>query len=542
MSRVAVLGGGISGLSAAYYLARLSPPTTKIVLIEAKDRLGGWIKSNKLNTTTNDSSVLFESGPRTLRPKGPSGTLLLEMIQHLNLNDERLVTIPADHPSAQNRYIYYDGKINTLPNKLSTLLFNKPPICKSVLLAGALEPLRSSRFDKQGLPKDGQLDESIYSFMERRFNKHTAINLMGALTHGVYAGDIKTLSLQSTFRMLYEAERNYGSVVVGMMKGAANTATMRERGMAVRAKDSDPDWYNSMEKMSIIGFKDGLETLPRHIYEYLKNCDNVEFVINDPVQSITTVENNNEAKIKTNKSEYYADHVISTLPSFTLDKLIPNTLPHLSYNPAADVAVVNFAYEPDVKLGYDGFGFLTPHRDTSQKIPVPGTLGVIFDSNVIPEEQQKRTKVTAMLGGSDWKDIFGNTPIDALDPNQALEATRQVMKQFLNIEEEPTHSLVNLQKQCIPHYLVGHQERIYQLHHATAKKFGHLLSLTGASYMGVSVPDCIKNSRMLVEELLVSGSLGSREKIVTGLANNITRDIKDSIQLSKGNTNVILKA
>lgn len=225
-----------------------------------------------------------------------------------------------------------------------------------------------------------------------------------------------------------------------------------------------------------------------------------------------------------------------------MDKLIPNTLPHLSFNPAADVAVVNFAYAPDVKLEYDGFGFLTPHRDTTQKIPVPGTLGVIFDSNVIPEEEQKRTKVTAMLGGSDWKDIFGNTPIDALDPEQALEAARQVMKEFLNIRDESTHSLVSLQKQCIPHYLVGHQERIYQLHHATAKKFGHLLSLTGASYMGVSVPDCIKNSRMLVEELLVSGSLGSREKVVTGLANNITRDIKDSIQLSKGNTNVILKA
>lgn len=216
----------------------------------------------------------------------------------MNLNDERLVTIPADHPSAQNRYIYYDGKINTLPNKLSSLIFNKPPICKSVLLAGALEPLRSNRFDKQGLPKDSQLDESIYSFMKRRFNEHTAINLMGALTHGIYAGDIKTLSLQSTFRMLYEAERNYGSVVVGMMKGAANTATMRERGMAVRAKDSDPEWYNNMEKMSIIGFKDGLETLPQHIYEYLKTCDNVEFVINDPVQSITTVENNNEVKVK----------------------------------------------------------------------------------------------------------------------------------------------------------------------------------------------------------------------------------------------------
>lgn len=227
-----------------------------------------------------------------------------------------------------------------------------------------------------------------------------------------------------------------------------------------------------------------------------------------------------------------------------MDKLItPNTLPHLTYNPSADVAVVNFAYAPEVKLGYDGFGFLTPHRDTAYPVPVPGTLGVIFDSNVMPKQDGiERTKVTAMLGGSDWKDIFGKQTIDDLDPKEAKEATHQVMKEFLNIQEEPTHSMVSLQKQCIPHYLVGHEDRIRQLHHATAKKFGHLLSLTGASYMGVSVPDCIKNSRMLVEELLVSGSLGSREKVVTGLGNTIARDVKDSIRLSKGNTNVILKA
>jgi oxygen-dependent protoporphyrinogen oxidase len=93
MSSIAVLGGGISGLSAAYYLARLAPTTTKIVLIEGKERVGGWIQSrrvapgkydNKTNLPelSNDekNSILFEAGPRSLRPAGVNGTILLEMV------------------------------------------------------------------------------------------------------------------------------------------------------------------------------------------------------------------------------------------------------------------------------------------------------------------------------------------------------------------------------------------------------------------------------------------------------------------------------
>jgi oxygen-dependent protoporphyrinogen oxidase len=217
----------------------------------------------------------------------------------LNLKNERLLSVSKQDPSAKNRYIYYDGKINTLPSGLESFLLKRPPVFKSVILAGMLEPFRSSRFDKNGVPKDGIEDESMYSFMKRRFNEHTAINLMGSLAHGIYAGDVKQLSIKSTMRMLYEAEKNYGSVIVGMMKGASNTASMRERGMAVRARDKDPEWFGSMEKMSVIGFKDGMEVLPERLYDYLKQCPNVEIITNNPIESIQLVNNRKESKVKT---------------------------------------------------------------------------------------------------------------------------------------------------------------------------------------------------------------------------------------------------
>lgn len=89
MSSVAILGGGISGLSSAYYLARMAPATTKIILIEGKERVGGWIQSRRVApdqsreqaSTTAESSVLFEAGPRSLRPNGATGAILLEMVK-----------------------------------------------------------------------------------------------------------------------------------------------------------------------------------------------------------------------------------------------------------------------------------------------------------------------------------------------------------------------------------------------------------------------------------------------------------------------------
>jgi oxygen-dependent protoporphyrinogen oxidase len=214
------------------------------------------------------------------------------------LNDENLLSVPKTDPSAQHRYIYYDGKINTLPSSLGSMILKKPPVFKSVILAGALEPFKSSRFDKHSVPKDGIEDESMYDFMKRRFNEHTAINLMGAMAHGVYAGDVKQLSIRSTFRMLYEAEKNYGSVLMGMMRGAANTATMRERGMAVRSRKDDPEWFGRIENMSVIGFKDGMETLPERLRAFLEGCPNVEIVTNDPVESIKPMENGKESKVR----------------------------------------------------------------------------------------------------------------------------------------------------------------------------------------------------------------------------------------------------
>lgn len=193
-------------------------------------------------------------------------------------------------------------------------------------------------------------------------------------------------------------------------------------------------------------------------------------------------------------------------------------LPHLTFNPSVDVAVINFAYD-NVNLDYNGFGFLTPHPDSSYKLPVPGTLGVVFDSNAMrgQEKDEKLTKLTVMMGGHMWNQAFGGASVDQVDPEEVAKNAREALRVYLGINEAPKYSVTHILPQCIPQYLVGHESRLGELDQSMKNEYGHLLSVTGASYLGVSVPDCVKNSRLLVQNLLDKGALGSREEVFTGL-------------------------
>ena len=211
-------------------------------------------------------------------------------IRELGLTED-LLAVPKCDPSAKNRYIYYDGSINKLPNSLSSLLFHKPPVLKSVIPSVLREPfVRSARTGKE------DDDETLYSLVSRRFNEHVALNLVGSITHGIYAGDVKNLSARSVLKVLFENERVYGSIVKGLIKGGVNMETFRERGIAARAKKEDPDWFGKMEAMSVIGFKNGTEMLTEQLKDWLEQCENVSIVTGEPVTKLEV--QGSESKVK----------------------------------------------------------------------------------------------------------------------------------------------------------------------------------------------------------------------------------------------------
>lgn len=180
--KILILGGGISGLSAAWYL-RKKYPEAQISLLEKRARLGGVIETKK--------DFLFESGPRIFPyEKSPC---LLKLIEELGLKDEMIFSKKA----SGRRLILHKNKLRSIPS-----LF---PIIVPALIR------------EYFLPSKIKEDESIYDFAKRRFGIKMAEIFFDPLALGIYAGDIHKLSLRSCFPFLYELEKKYGSILKGML-------------------------------------------------------------------------------------------------------------------------------------------------------------------------------------------------------------------------------------------------------------------------------------------------------------------------------------
>ncbi len=259
--KVLILGGGITGLSAAWYLSRRNPQA-QITLLEKENRLGGWIR------TTRENGFLFEKGPRTF-PLGRSPHLL-SLIQDLNLP---IITSPP-----QTRYLLHKGKLRSLGS----------------FIPGLIPSLIRSLFTSRTLPHD----ESIYDYASRRYGPKVAETLFDPLTLGIYAGDIRKLSMQRCFPSLY-----YKSKTKNKTKG-------------------------------LFTIPSGMETLITALQKTLP----IEIHLNCPIESIQ------ENQVLASGTLWQADHILNALP------------PQL---PTKSLWAVNLAYSTPV-LPKKGYGYLVP--------------------------------------------------------------------------------------------------------------------------------------------------------------------------------------
>ncbi|CAG8525318.1 702_t:CDS:2 [Paraglomus brasilianum] len=489
---ITILGGGISGLSTAWYLSRSLPKSCKITIIEASNRLGGWIQSRR----HGEQGILFEYGPRTLRPGGLGGLAVLELIKSLNLIPS-LITIPKTHPAALNRYIYYPDRLNKLPHSLLSLA----PSLSRAFIRKAIPGILREPFVKPANTDD----ESITAFIARRFNSHIADNIMSAVIHGIYAGDANQLSVRSVFPSLYYYEHYYGSVLKGLMRGLKEVEDKKE--LERELGECVGDLINDMSKISIFSFKDGIQMIVDALERELRKKENVAIKMGEKVVKLEI--ENEKAKVYTESSVFPSSHIISTLSSHILSRILTPTLPYLSQTPSVTVAVVNLAYSNPSLLPVTGFGYLIPASIPNN---IYSALGVVFDSDAVPSQDKVNiTKLTVMLGGHYY---YGMNSIPNED--ELLSHARWVVSNHLGIREEPMLWNVTIQRECISQYQVGHLDRMRELHHSIRNMCGGRLSVAGASYLGVSVNDIVLNSRMLAGRV-VEWIERRRKLNVTGL-------------------------
>lgn len=464
-----ILGGGIGGLSAAYYLRNKFPRDT-IKLYESSNHIGGWIKSRKLPNGT-----IFEQGPRTLRPKGEAGHNTLQLIDEIGLADQ-IKPIYSTHPAAKNRMIFANGKLHILPSSLQDIFVKHSPFSKP-LIYYILKDLTAKRKDIR------DNDESIYSFVERRFGNDIARYAISPMICGICAGNAKEISVKFLMKSIFEKEQKYGGVIKGVLYDLIKNGATKIKNFPTTLVDQAVN-----EKWSIYSFNDGIEILPKKLKEIL-NEDKIELLTNHTCDKI---EFSNNAVITINGEQNKCEHIISSLPAQNLAKLLDEQHPDLSKYlldiPCVDVAVVNLQYKDNLNP-YDAFGFLVP---PSENLPI---LGVIFDSCCFPNENGG-TVFTVMMGGHWFNKLFGENPKDELILNTATEQIKNIMK----INQPPDNYKISILRNCIPQYIVGHNDSVSKIeNYIQQKKLP--LSICGSSYYGVGVNDVILSAKNCVETI-----------------------------------------
>ena len=276
---IAILGGGITGLTAAYDLSR-SHPSIPVTLYESAARVGGWVSS--VEVPVERGTVVFESGPRTLRPHTVNGMLTLQLAKTLGLEDDILIT-PKSSAAAKNRYIYYPDHLVKMPGPgqdLYEILWGMmtEPVFEGLLWAMVTEHRR--------VPGHGKIkDESIGDFLARRLGTtKVADNIVSAVLHGIYAGDIYQLSAQSLLGELHAQEMLFGSLSKAAIERIVTARQhnvplpmfvqkdeARIRANLARNLNTLARW-EEMQQASVYSFKGGLQTLTDRLEEQIRNA------------------------------------------------------------------------------------------------------------------------------------------------------------------------------------------------------------------------------------------------------------------------------
>uniref|UniRef100_A0AAY4AXB4 Protoporphyrinogen oxidase n=1 Tax=Denticeps clupeoides TaxID=299321 RepID=A0AAY4AXB4_9TELE len=355
---VAILGGGIGGLSACFHLSK-SPQVSKVVLLEGGSQYGGWLRS-----TRRQDGAVFEHGPRGVRPVGAVGKNTLNMVSELGLESE-ILPVSNNHVASKNRFLYVKGQLHKMPSGLGGVVRTVPPFSRPILQNVLREVLVS---------KGKEEDESVHSFMSRRLGSELTDIAIDSLCRGVFAGDCKALSMRSCFPPLFNAERARGSILLGMLLGSGG----------LHVPPSDLAKRSSKESWSQWSLKKGMQMLPEALEEFLKIKKNVELHKHASVKTLNPTGCGWEIKME-DGCIIAVDHVISALPAKSLASVLPPAAQPLSellqgISPVT-VAVVNLEYEGAI-LPEMGFGHLVPSFEDR------GLLGVVYDSVPFPQHNR----------------------------------------------------------------------------------------------------------------------------------------------------------
>ncbi|KAI0102953.1 hypothetical protein GGR51DRAFT_550215 [Nemania sp. FL0031] len=497
---IAVLGAGITGLTAAHYLARYAG-NARITIYEASDRAGGWIRADRVLVEDDRGQlghVMFQSGPRMLRSSRSSmkydDLVLFDVLASLNLHEK------IRHPQAvsENRYLYYPDHLVKMPSpelsiaNLADMIrsYLTEPIWSGGFMAAwnfwvshnkTFDPSVSYRPNNQ-MPDD----ESVAQFLTRILQDDRIVrNVVSGMMHGIYGGDIDKLSAKHT--MLADLWYHFKYSPLGGNRDVrwihnkekcllADMLSGPNRLKIIELAEAAVDWR-------LLAFEDGLVSLINGLVKDLNAKPNVTFRYDEPVTSLEHEDGKISVTTPKEKEPAKYDHVISTLFSKQLAQITlpPNSLPSLAETHAVTIMVVNLWYPNPNLLAEGGFGYLIPSTTPNND---EGVLGVLFDSDLRTDDNEMPgTKLTVMLGGHHW-DGWAHLPSEEM----GIDIAKDVVRRQLGISEtEKVHARARLCRDCLPQHFVGHSDRMKKAHYELMSAFQGHLTVAGPSYTSVGV-------------------------------------------------------
>lgn len=443
-SDVAIIGGGISGLAAAHALAKRGVP---FLLIEAAPRWGGVIRSESV------SSFLLEGGPDSILAQKPEG---IALCRELGLGDRLVPT----NPTQRSVYVLLRGRLHALPEGMALAV---PTRIGSFLGSGLFSWPGKLRMglDLVIPPRRDRGDESIASFLARRFGSEAVERLGEPLLAGIHAGEPERLSIRATFPRFADLEARHGSLIRGMW-AACPPASARVA--------PPPAFY------SLVG---GLGEL---VEALVSNLPAALLIKERPVRALAKECAGFVLGLETGE-QVRARSVIVAVPAPQAARLIEPLAPEaasvLAGIPFASTATVLLGYRrEDVEHPLDGYGMVVPRTEGLR------TAACSFFSTKFPgRAPEGHVLLRGFLGGMRDPDVL------ALDDAALIATVQREMGPVLGLRSGPVLARVYRWPRATPQMEVGHLERVAEIERRMAAIPG--LFVTGAGLRGAGLPDCI---------------------------------------------------
>lgn len=456
---IVVVGGGITGLTASYYLQetikRKNLPY-RVTLLEASDRLGG-----KIHTVHRDGFTI-ERGADSFLERKKHAVKLIEQLGMAN----RLV-----RNKTGQAYILLHDQLQAIPQGS---FMGIPTQLKPLLSSQLFSLIGKLRIGLElFLPKGkSSKDQSLGYFLRRRLGDECVDHLIEPLLSGVYSSDIDQMSLMATFPQFYHLEQKNRSLI----KGLRQTIPQERRGTGKRSGQ-------------FLTLEGGFETL---IDELVNQID--EGTIKREV-SVEQVEHNKSGFTihSSHGNEYHADACLMAIPHKTVPEIFRSYDLFQPFDdiPSSSVANVVLAFDQkDITKSMNGTGFVV-----SRKSDYRVTACTWTNEKWPHTTPHKQVLLRAYVGKPDDQDVV------YLEDEEIVNLVRAELSRIIPLQAEAKFSLVTRYPQLMPQYTVGHQERITDVKQAVRKQLPGVF-LAGSSYDGVGVPDCIRQAEEAANKII----------------------------------------